>query len=258
MSTFYEYEVRLSGLDMDGRGHCKASALLNHLQNAATLAAEDGGFSREVLVERYGAFWMLARSWYRLSRPLAFEDKLTIRTWHRGSRGALMYRDYDILANGQPVGESVSAWVLASLQGHKLLRLGAIAELAETGGGALCKTMTLAKLHQPEGLRHKENRLMRYSDTDLNGHVNNTRYADFACDALELEGCRRTASWPRCRSAIWPSAAPGTVWTSRWGGRGTAAMCAAWTRAANPALSPPCFSANCFLDSSRSVELQYI
>ena len=28
---------------------------------------------------------------------------------------------------------------------------------------------------------------MRYSDTDINGHVNNTRYADFACDALEME-----------------------------------------------------------------------
>ena len=28
---------------------------------------------------------------------------------------------------------------------------------------------------------------MRYSDTDINGHVNNTRYADFICDALELE-----------------------------------------------------------------------
>ena len=188
MSTFYEYEVRLSGLDMDGRGHCKASALLNHLQNAATLAAEDGGFSREVLVERYGAFWMLARSWYRLSRPLAFEDKLTIRTWHRGSRGALMYRDYDILANGQPVGESVSAWVLASLQGHKLLRLGDVTELEGTSGGALCKTMTLAKLHHPAQLRTAAQRPMYYSDTDINGHVNNIRYADFACDALELEG----------------------------------------------------------------------
>ena len=28
---------------------------------------------------------------------------------------------------------------------------------------------------------------MRYSDTDVNGHVNNTRYADFACDAVEME-----------------------------------------------------------------------
>ena len=57
MSTFFEYEIRLNGLDVDNRGQCKASALLNHLQNAAALAAEDGGFSRDVLVERYGAFW---------------------------------------------------------------------------------------------------------------------------------------------------------------------------------------------------------
>ena len=187
MSVFYDYHIRLSGLDVDGRGHCKASALLNHLQNAATLAAEDMGFSRETLIERYGAFWMLARSWFRLARPLHYEDNLTIRTWHRGDRGAIMYRDYDIFAGDERVGESVSAWVLASVKGHKLLRLGVVTELAGTSGGELCKTMTLAKLHRPEGLHAVERRKMRYSDTDINGHVNNTRYADFICDALELE-----------------------------------------------------------------------
>ena len=40
MSNFYEYDFRLNGLDVDGRNQCKASALLNHLQNAATLAAD--------------------------------------------------------------------------------------------------------------------------------------------------------------------------------------------------------------------------
>ena len=54
MSMFFEYDIRLNGLDVDDRNQCKASALLNHLQNAATLAAEEGGFSRDVLVERYG------------------------------------------------------------------------------------------------------------------------------------------------------------------------------------------------------------
>ena len=77
MSLFYEHHFRLNGLDIDGHGMCKASALLNHLQDAATLAAEAGGFHREMLIERYGAFWMLARSWYRLDRPLRFEDQLT-------------------------------------------------------------------------------------------------------------------------------------------------------------------------------------
>ncbi len=28
---------------------------------------------------------------------------------------------------------------------------------------------------------------MRYSETDINGHINNIHYADFACDALHLE-----------------------------------------------------------------------
>jgi len=220
MSKFFEYEFRLSGLDVDGRGRCKASALLNHLQNAAALAAEDGGFSRETLVERYGAFWMLARSWYRLSRPLVYGDMLTVRTWHRGSKGAIMYRDYDILANGQPEGESVSAWVLASLDSRKLMRLGTIAEFQGTDGGALCKTMTLAKLRQPGDLREVERRPMRYSDTDLNGHVNNTRYADFACDAVEMERIPEDRFLAEMQIGYLAECRPGEALSIQAGGQG--------------------------------------
>ncbi len=220
MSMFFEYEIRLNGLDVDGRGQCKASALLNHLQNAATLAAEDGGFSRETLVERYGVFWMLARSWYRLSRPMGYEDKLTIRTWHRGGKGAIMYRDYDILANGQPVGESVSAWVLADVNSHKLVRLSTIPELTGTGGGTLCKTMTLAKLRQPGDLVDVERRPMRYSDSDLNGHVNNTRYADFACDAVGMENLPQDRYLAEMQIGYLAECRPGEVLTIQTSGLG--------------------------------------
>lgn len=191
MSLYYEYTIRLSGMDADGRGICKASALLNHLQVAAALAAEDGGFSREMLVERYGAFWMLARSWFHLNRPLRWEDEITIRTWHRGGKRAMMYRDYDIYAGGELVGESVSAWVLASLERHKMMRLSDIQELEGTDGGELCKERMLSKLHRPGELQEVEQRPMRYSDTDINGHVNNTRYADFACDALDMDNLEK-------------------------------------------------------------------
>lgn len=220
MSAFFEYNIRLNGLDVDGRGQCKASALLNHLQNAATLAAEDGGFSRETLVERYGAFWMLARSWYRLARPLRYEDSLTVRTWHRGAKGAIMYRDYDILANGQPVGESVSAWVLADVNSRKLMRLGSIVEFEGTDGGELCKTMTLAKLRQPGDLRNAERRPMRYSDCDMNGHVNNTRYADFACDAVGMERLDRDRYLAEMQIGYLAECRPGEVLTLQRSGLG--------------------------------------
>ena len=220
MSTFFEYDIRLNGLDVDGRGQCKASALLNHLQNAATLASEERGLSHETLVERYGVFWMLARSWYRLSRPLRYEDRLTVRTWHRGSKGAVMYRDYDILANGQLVGESVSAWVLASVDTRKLVRLNTIPELEGTGGGPLCKTVTLVKLRPPGEVREVERRTMRYSDTDLNGHVNNTRYADFACDAVGMEVLPEDRYLAEMQIGYLAECRPGEVLSIQTGGQG--------------------------------------
>ena len=187
MSLFYEMTLPIDSRDADGNGFCKASALLGHIQEAATQAAEHGGFGRTLTSEGYRAFWMLTRVWFRLRRPLRWEEPLTIRTWHRGSRGASMYRDYDLFVRGEPVGECVSAWVLASLEDRQLIRMSSIPELAGTGGGALCKDRKLSRLRLPPEMVLSDRRKLRYSDTDLNGHVNNTRYADFACDAVDME-----------------------------------------------------------------------
>ena len=187
MSLFYEMTLPIDSRDVDGRGYCKAGPLLGHLQEAATQAAEHGGFTREKIMERYGAFWMLTRVWYRLERPLGWGERLTIRTWHRGGRAATMYRDYDLFVDGKPVGECVSVWVLARTQDRKILRLDGVEELQGTSGGELCKAKKLTKLRLPQGMQPAGRRRMQYSDTDINGHVNNCRYADFACDALEMQ-----------------------------------------------------------------------
>lgn len=65
-------------------------------------------------------------------------------------------------------------------------------ELEGTEGGGLCKQLTLSKLRMPGEMEERDRRRMGYSDTDINGHVNNTRYADFVCDALRLEGLPRS------------------------------------------------------------------
>lgn len=191
MALYYEHQIHIDSRDVDGNGHCRPSALLGHLQEAATLAAEYGGFGRDVLLEQCGGFWMLARMWFRLERPLRWGEEVTIRTWHRGAKTALMYRDFDLFVGGERIGEAVSGWVLADLNSRKLLRLGSVAVLEGTGGGELCKSKTLSKVRVPKEMTLSERRKMRYSDTDINAHINNTRYADFACDAVGMENCPR-------------------------------------------------------------------
>lgn len=187
MAVFYEDTYHIGAADLDLFGQCRPSAVMTYLQEAATQAGAALHVSRDEIVDRYHAFWMLARIRYELKRPLKWDEPLTVRTWHRGGKSALMYREFDLLVGEELVGQALSAWVMADLDTHKLLHLRDVAEFEGSDGGELCRTDTLRKVKTPEGLILAEKRPMRYSDTDMNGHVNNVRYADFASDALHLE-----------------------------------------------------------------------
>lgn len=187
MSTFYEMEFTVNSRDVDLTGCARPSAVLGYLQEAATQAAAQLHISGPEAIEKYNAFWMIVRMWVRLDEPLRWNETITVRTWHRGGMGASSYRDFDLFKDGQKIGEAVSVWVLADCDTFHLLRMDRLVEFQGTDGGELCKKMKLHRVKLPEKLPGRCERTMRYSDTDLNGHVNNTRYADFACDALHLE-----------------------------------------------------------------------
>jgi len=188
MSTYFEYSSQVSAEDAGLCSQCRPSGVLNILQEAATLAACEFHASGPEVLEKYGALWMVTRMWYRLDEPLLWGEPFTVRTWHRGGKGAMLYRDFDLFREGRQIGEAVSVWVLVDAASRRPVRLSQVEEIAHSGAPELAKERKLVPLRLPEGLALAETRQFHYSDIDCNGHVNNVRYADLASDAVGLEG----------------------------------------------------------------------
>ena len=123
MSRYLDFDWTVDSRAVDMFNQCRPSAMLGYLQEAATLAALDLGASGPQVLEKYNCLWMVSKSWLELDQPLRWNERFTVRTWHRGAQGASSYRDFDILRDGKAIGQAVTLWVLVDVDSHKLFRM---------------------------------------------------------------------------------------------------------------------------------------
>ncbi len=183
----HEKQVDVGPGESDLFGMCRPAAILDYLQVLALEQAALLGISREAMIRQHNCVWLLAREWYQLRRPILRGEHLTITTWPSRMVGASFYRDFDLRVQGELVGEAVSIWVLADVESRTLLRVSELPKLAAAPRPDCLKQTVPKRLSAPPDLQPAMERRIRYSDTDINGHMNNARYADVVCDALEFE-----------------------------------------------------------------------
>ncbi|MDD6024315.1 MAG: thioesterase [Oscillospiraceae bacterium] len=191
MNEIFTKSFHIGTPSVDRYNQMRPSALLSCFQEMATEHAEVLKIHRDYLVENYNACWILARTWFRLSRPIRAGEDLTITTWHRGAGGLVIYRDYDLFVGEECVGEAVGAWVVADVDSRKMLRPASIENLADSPRPEQVKKKLLRLIRTPAQKQKVFTKTVRYSDLDVNGHMNNTKYADVILDALsekDMEG----------------------------------------------------------------------
>ena len=128
---------------------------------------------------------MVLRIWVRLNRPVIWGETLTVRMTVRRPVGTRVYRDCDLYVGQEQVGEASTVWVLANRSTKRPIRLENLPELPAQDPST-AKDVTLSRIRFPDNMTLHDRRKLYYSDTDINGHINNTRYVDLAADAAEL------------------------------------------------------------------------
>jgi acyl-ACP thioesterase len=188
--TVWSQTYDVNTIVLDDRKRLGLVGLLNLLQDAAWIHAKHIGWGYEDLIRR-GTIWVLARQKLVMSDWPVWEDVVTIRTWGRPVAGALAVREYEIAVGERNLGECTTSWLIVDAQTrrpHKLDR--AAHDVVCRKDGFL--DIEARKIAVRNDLKPAATFQVRNSDLDVNGHVNNTRYAQWILDSMTPE---ELAAW---------------------------------------------------------------
>lgn len=185
MATSYEklYELRLG--DFDRYNRIKPSTVLDIFQDVATIQAEGMGIGHDDMMAK-GVFWIVVRTKYRMIAEPSIHDRVIARTWpHSPSRFSFL-RDYTLRTeSGEVLIESTSEWILMDAETRKFASIMDYYDGPMEFEPERCFPSKARKIATLPGEGAREVEIVPgYTDVDLNGHVNNACYADFAIDAL--------------------------------------------------------------------------
>jgi acyl-ACP thioesterase len=185
--AYFEADFPVVWRDSDCYSQCQAAALLSYLQETGLAFTAEQGLSWKYLLERYGLVWMLTRVHYTLDAPIRLGDTIQVRVWSREAHGMGFNWDFEIFRDGERLGSALGLWMLVNAKSRNCFPVSTVEEFSKALNPYPGKKKQLHRLDLPDGLVPVQRRMVRYSQADMNGHLNNSRYADFICDAIGME-----------------------------------------------------------------------
>lgn len=167
--------------DTGHNGEVHPSAVCRYFQETAdSQMRADGPTYRQLIAQGYA--FVLSRMNVRVHRPLHAYDKVTVQTWaYNPPRGVSFERYYQMYRGEELVAEAGSVWALLNLYSGELCRVGAVdLHYGSDEPLSIPTRLRLPSLAFEEVGTHT----VRYSDVDINNHMNNTRYPDMLCDHI--------------------------------------------------------------------------
>ena len=184
MDTFTRTQ-QLGTIDFDCYRRLAPVAVLDMFQDAAAEHALQLGLGFEAMQARNMVWVVLRVSYQQLAQPRLF-DQVTITTWPHPPGLLDFGRDYRITAaDGTPIVIGSSTWVVIDLETRKLLPCKEVGFPLDSVRDEQALPQRLHKLRdftpQDEGILLWS----QFTDVDLNGHVNNAKYANYVVNALQ-------------------------------------------------------------------------
>lgn len=173
---------------VDFNGRLTMGVLGNHLLNCAGFHSADRGFGIATLNEE-NYTWVLSRLAIELDEmPYQYED-FQVQTWVENVYRLFTDRNFAIInKDGKKIGYARSVWAMINLNTRKPIDLLAMHEGAIVD--YICDES--CPIEKPSRIKvantdPSDKLTAKYSDIDVNGHVNSIRYIEHILDLFPID-----------------------------------------------------------------------
>ena len=202
----YEKKILIRSEQVDMTRKLRMSELFRLMEEASIAHTEELGCTRDRTLDR-GLLWIITRQQAEIEEMPAYDEEITVRSWQGDMMHVFFPRFYEIERAGRVIIRGKALWMLIDEAGRQMImpedydifipgrpgsedmmlapvvipsalkREGSEAAAADGAGAS-------APGGDKSGLVIRQDLETRFSQVDINGHMNNTRYFDIIDDAL--------------------------------------------------------------------------
>ena len=181
----YSDKFFINSTDGDQFQEVKLSSLFRMFQEIATAHADKIGVGSKKTFD-LGQAWILTRMQLEMYRYPKYEETIVINTYPGENKSFIFPRYFEIKTKkGELLARCSTLWAIIDLTTRKvsLNPFGKLKLPEEHHDGEL----PLPGKVTTDEVSLLEQRIVRYSEMDMNGHLNNTKYVDYVVDAIPVE-----------------------------------------------------------------------
>ncbi|MDR3047489.1 MAG: hypothetical protein LBU51_07765 [Bacteroidales bacterium] len=187
-NNVFEQEFTVLSYLSDCNSKLAPHYLLLMMQEVAWGHVEKHHIGWSYLAEK-NQFWALIRLHVQIERMPEWNETIKLRTWGKNPEGISHFRDHEMVdKDGNIIMCSTSTWVVLDFTNGRPQRLEDYPTYLYTNNqrDAIEEHVPkIKKITMPEnGLLYKP---VVFSDIDVNQHVNNSKYLQFALDAFPID-----------------------------------------------------------------------
>ncbi len=180
----YQENYNVKFHDTDVNEVVSVSHLLKFMQETSMRHMRARKPSYEELFDDKKAF-ILSNIRLEIYNPIYAYEDIVAKTWACPSRGFSFMRSYSIERNGEIMAEAHTTWALVNTEERKLYKVTDV-DLSSYDTDEPVELENPLRIRVPNEVPMSliGEYTVRFTDTDLNGHMNNTNYPDMIINCI--------------------------------------------------------------------------